>query len=243
MGWSASMSRIGYWSGGRTRPIWRVHWSQAAQPQKVVHPQEAAPFQILAQPCDLDVVEADGADVGHEDEGVLEELLVVQRQHHVVRVAGPRPAHRRGRELVEAAHEVHVAFGVVGVPALAQRLAPHAVVHDAREDEVTVDRGIGVRKARRRAAAPVLHGGGARRLSGFSRERVSTRAAGPGGGVLSHLREGSPDRVRVAPAGGQRNDTAGYQQQRRRGASKAHGTSLARGLAPDTWARSKTLLR
>ena len=126
---------------------------------EVVDPQEATAQQVVAQALDFEGIQADRADVRHEDERVVEQLLVVQRHHNVVRIVA-RPADRRGGELVEPAHEVAVALGIVGGPARTEVFVAHLRVLDPGEDERPVDLGVRVGVARRAvaAAAPVLLG-------------------------------------------------------------------------------------
>ena len=63
------MSTIGYSSGGSTLPISALQCCPRRVAPEVVDVEEAAREQVVAQAVDLEVVEADGADVGHETKG------------------------------------------------------------------------------------------------------------------------------------------------------------------------------
>ena len=115
---------------------------------EVVHPQEAALEQILAQPQHFDVAEAHRAHVGRHGVGAIEERVVGEPDHVVVGPLAGILADGRPRQLREPDQQVVVAVGIVGLPAGARVLASDALIHDP------ADRKGAVGKLWRRHADP-----------------------------------------------------------------------------------------
>jgi len=102
---------------------------------EVVHPQESPLLEVAAQTLGLLRVEADGPDIGHEDERACEELVFHDPDDAVVGLAVRRLSDGCLGELGETQHEVPIRVGVVGPPTLAQRLAAHLPVGNAAKRE------------------------------------------------------------------------------------------------------------
>ena len=134
-------------------------------PPEIVNPKKAAPEQILSQALHLNVVETDRANVGHEDERILEEFFIVESYDDVVGIATV-PTDRGGGEFLEASHKVHITLGIVGCPSRAQRFAAHTRVLDSSKDEGTINWCLGIRIpgwGTSSATTPILYGGFRRR--------------------------------------------------------------------------------
>src|SRR5688572_30779127 len=154
---------------------------------EVVHPDEAALEQVLAQPLHLLVAEPRGADVLHLDKRALEQLVVGEPDDEVIRLAVAGLADAGLGQLGEPDREVDVGRGVIRPPALAACLTAIAVIHAAAEIEVAVEAVSGgkARLGPAEAAAPepaqILRGHGGR-----ERDRDERRGEGSAWNVSQH---------------------------------------------------------
>ena len=131
------MSTIAWF--GSTRPISLDHCRHAHSPQKSSTVDEPALQEVVAQAHDLELAEADGPDVRHEEEGTLVELVPARAHDRVARLSVRPVRGLRRRQLFEAYEEVMVRAGILGVPAVAERLAPYALIEQAAERKAPVD--------------------------------------------------------------------------------------------------------
>jgi len=105
---------------------------------EVVCPEKATSQEVGSQIVSFLGAESCCSDIGHENEWVVEQLIVGESYYDMVGSAPFVTSNFDFGELLEAAHEVDIGTGIICVPPLTIPFAAYALVHDAREDKTPV---------------------------------------------------------------------------------------------------------